>query len=179
MLPAPLAQAIDELASLDPEHEEAVLHRWRDGVTGPSRPGAPSKLPEAVIAATDALSAHLPPLLRDEEGLAHLAGLLGKPGGEVVFAWCLASTWRRDVELAHFLALASADPAFRERVPAVARDRVVCGPLLDALACATLLGDGTVLAQPVNAEARARLEILIWEAGASGREVPVLGRWVW
>src|SRR5262249_32883957 len=31
----------------------------------------------------------------------------------------------------------------------------------------------------VNAEARARLEILIWEAGASAREIPELGKWLW
>jgi hypothetical protein len=31
----------------------------------------------------------------------------------------------------------------------------------------------------MNAEARARLEILIWEAGASALELPALGAWVW
>src|SRR5262249_24106022 len=60
-----------------------------------------------------------------------------------------------------------------------ARARVVQGPLLDALACAPLLGDGSQLSLPANVEARARLEILIWEAGASALEVPALGRWIW
>src|SRR5205807_826008 len=68
---------------------------------------------------------------------------------------------------------------FRARVAAVARGRVVEGPLLDALACAPLLGTGNELALPENAEARARLEILIWEAGASALEVPELGKWIW
>ena len=40
-------------------------------------------------------------------------------------------------------------------------------------------GHRRALRQPANAEARARLEILIWEAGASAREVPELGRWLW
>jgi serine/threonine-protein kinase len=55
----------------------------------------------------------------------------------------------------------------------------VQGPLLDALGCAPLLGDGAQLALPLNAEARARLEILIWEAGARAVEVPELGKWLW
>ena len=69
------------------------------------------------------------------------------------------------MRLAPLLARAAPRPELRERVAAVARDRVVEGPLLDALACAPLLGDGAALALPANAEARARLEILVWEAG--------------
>ena len=57
--------------------------------------------------------------------------------------------------------------------------RLPPGQPLDALGCAPLLGDGARLALPENAEARARLEILIWEAGASAREIPLLGRWLW
>ncbi len=41
------------------------------------------------------------------------------------------------------------------------------------------LGDGADLSLPGNAEARARLEILLWEAGASALEVPHLGPWLW
>src|SRR5262249_38196659 len=67
----------------------------------------------------------------------------------------------------------------REHVLAIARARIIEGPLLDALACAPLLGDGVDLAAPDNAEARARLDILIWEAGASSLEIPDLGRWLW
>jgi len=61
----------------------------------------------------------------------------------------------------------------------VARDRVVEGPLVDAIACAPLIGSGIELVKPENAEARARLEILIWEAGASALEVPGLAKWLW
>src|SRR5579862_5561347 len=59
------------------------------------------------------------------------------------------------------------------------RARVVEAPLLEALAAAPLLGDGAWLASPENAQVRARLELLIWEAGASAVEVPELGAWIW
>ena len=98
---------------------------------------------------------------------------------EVLFSWCAASVWRRDVQMARLLAAAAVQPAFGDRAAAVARDRVVEGPLLDALACTPLLGEGGELARPENVEARARLEILIWEAGASAIEVPALGAWLW
>ncbi len=85
--------------------------------------------------------------------------------------------------MAPLLRMALARPALRDRVHLVARDRVVEGPLLDALACAPLLGqlldDPALRTLPANAEARARLEILIWEAGASALEVPALGKWLW
>ena len=48
-----------------------------------------------------------------------------------------------------------------------------------AIACAPLLGNGADLALPESVEARARLDILIWEAGASALEVPHLGPWIW
>jgi serine/threonine-protein kinase len=56
---------------------------------------------------------------------------------------------------------------------------VVEGPLLDAIRCAPLLGEGKELVSAENAEARARLEILIWEAGASALEIAEVGEWVW
>jgi serine/threonine-protein kinase len=56
---------------------------------------------------------------------------------------------------------------------------VIQGPLLDALACAPLAGSGAELAAPDYEQARARLEILIWDAGASAQAAPELGPWVW
>ena len=70
------------------------------------------------------------------------------------------------------------DGPVRERAVAIARERVVEGPLVDALACAPLLGDGVELSLPENGEALARMEILIWEAGASALEVHDFGRWL-
>ncbi len=89
-----------------------------------------------------------------------------------------ASVRRRDARMAPALARL-AIPELLERVRAVARARVVEGPLEDALLSAPLLGGGAELALPENAEARARLEILVWEAGASALEVPELGAWIW
>jgi serine/threonine-protein kinase len=114
-----------------------------------------------------------------DEGIAELFKRFEEPRGEELFAWCAANVGRRDVHIAKLLAAAAKKPAFRDRVPAVARDRVVQGPLLDALGCAPLIGEGVELSLPANAEARARLEILLWEAGASAIEVPELGRWLW
>src|SRR6185436_7817902 len=96
-----------------------------------------------------------------------------------LLSWCSASAWRRDLHLVRLLTIAAAQPALRGRVVDAARARVLEGPLLDALRCAPLLGDGAALGAPEAAQARARLEILIWEAGASALEVPELGRWLW
>jgi len=175
MLPASIAEAVAELSTLEADAEARVLARWRDGGRG-TGDGA---LPARARVAADALSDALPSLLSSEEALDAITPHLGEAAGGVIFAWCAASTWRRDVELAHLLHLASHEPALKDAVPEVARARVVRGPLLDALACATLSGSGRDLGAPEHAEVRARIEILVWEAGASGLEVHALGPWIW
>ncbi len=180
MLPEPAHAALATLTTLlaaQPELEGALRARWRSG----GRAGAArlAELPAEVRAAADVLGGALPALTQSDVDVAALDALFADPGGEILFSWCSASTWRRDTRMARLLARAVTHVDFRGRVAAVARDRVVEGPLHDALACAPLLGDGTQLALPENAEARARLEILIWEAGASAVEVPDLGRWIW
>ena len=86
------------------------------------------------------LGQSLPALAASDDAIA-LSEVFAEPAGEVLLSWCAASTWRRrDVSMALLLALAAAHP-LRERVARIARDRVVEGPLLDALACAPLLGD--------------------------------------
>jgi hypothetical protein len=179
-------QAQDALSALavslaaQPELDEAMRLRWRgrarDGTT--ERLTAP--LPADLSAAADVLGSALPALTQAAGEVTALGDLFADPtGGAVLLAWCAASTSRRDARLARLLAIAATHPGFRDRVASVARDRVVEGPLLDALECAPLLGDGTQLSLPENAEARARLEILVWEAGASAIEVPLLGTWLW
>ncbi len=138
-----------------------------------------SGLPDEVLDAANRLAETLPSLTQSDPQLASLGALFGEPAGEVLLAWCSASVWRADVRMAPLLAMAAADPALRDSVTFVARDRVVQGPLLDALACAPRLGTGSFLGLPGGAETRARLEILIWEAGASAVEVPSLGPWLW
>jgi eukaryotic-like serine/threonine-protein kinase len=165
-----------------PELESAMRARWSSGAMYPTAPVAGElrvELREDQRAAANVLGRALPPMTHVDSGIAALGELFGEPEGEVLFAWCGASVWRRDARLARLLEIAAAHPAFRERVARVARDRVVEGPLHDALACAPLLGDGAALASPDNVQARARLEILFWEAGASAVEVPHLAKWLW
>ncbi len=182
MLPAQVQSALATLAAListSPDLEAALAQRWR-GPGGQAVSGQVyGTLPEEARAAAGLLETSLPPLMHAEGDAAALGAAMGEPGAEALFSWCAASTWRRDIHVARLLATCATRPAFRERVPAVARARVVEGPLLDAHACAPLLGDGTQLNLSVNAEARARLEILIWEAGASALELPDLGAWLW
>src|SRR4029078_7776460 len=99
------------------------------------------------------------------DDLAELGKRFTTDTGPLLLLWCYSTTWRRDVELARLLAIAAKQTDYEERVAIVASARVVEGPLLDALGCAPLLGSGETLRLPEHAEARARLEILIWEAG--------------
>ena len=136
---------LDAAIAARPDLAAVLSARFRTGRT---------ELPEALAAHADLLDATLS---RGE--------LLE---GAAVLAWCHGNVGRRDVQLAPLL----------EKLPdarAIARGRVTEGPLLDALACAPLMGE---IDATENTEARARLEILIWEAGASAIEVPVLGRWI-
>jgi|GEM_PF-533523 len=162
-----------------PELEEAVRDRWRVRVRGSAAAQHDRKLPDALRAAADLLARELPLQTHAASDVTALAERFASPGGPLLLLWCYASTWRKDAQLAALLARARTVPGFEERVAAVAADRVIEGPLLDALGCVPLLGTGAALRLPANAEARARLEILIWEAGASAREVPAFGRWLW
>ncbi|HEU4534733.1 MAG TPA: serine/threonine-protein kinase [Polyangiaceae bacterium] len=99
--------------------------------------------------------------------------------GEAFAALAAAEDDRKGEAAARLRSLAEAQPELRDAIAEAARARVVGGPLLEALHCAPLLGGGGEIGLPANAEARARLEILLWEAGASGLEVPALGAWVW
>jgi hypothetical protein len=176
MLPAPVRDALALLAS-PPDSFLTLLpalgERWRRGPLGDAGLSIEQR------AAADILDRALPTLTRSPSSASELAQLLGTPAGEVVFAWAAASASHRDARLVRILAAAVAEPSIGERGVAAARDRVVEGPLVDALACAPLLGDGAALALPENAQARARLEILIWEAGASALAAPELGAWLW
>ena len=178
MIPPKAQDALTLLAASladRPDLVDAVRVRWLPGARK-----ADGTLAADVRASADALGEVLPPLTQTEGDVVALGQLFkGDAAGEVLFAWCASSIWRRDARIARLLTLAAAQPGYRERVPPVARGRVVEGPLLDALACAPLLGPGAELALPGNAEARARLEILLWEAGASALEVPHLGPWLW
>jgi len=161
----------------EPELESSVGSRWRTG----GRRAIDLELapiPDAVRAHADQLATSLPELTQSDEETDALGELFNGPFGRVLFLWCTASTWRRDIRLARLLDIA-ARSGYGEHVAIAARGRVVEGPLLDALSCVPLLGDGEQLVSPENGEAVARLEILIWEAGSSALEVPALGAWLW
>jgi eukaryotic-like serine/threonine-protein kinase len=162
-----------------PELEEAVRDRWRIRLRGSGAAQHDRVLPDALRAAADLLGHELPLQTHTASDVSALGERFASPSGPLLLLWCYSSTWRKDTVLAGLLAIARKVPGFEERVATVAADRVIEGPLLDALGCAPLLGTGAALRLPVNAEARARLEILIWEAGASAREVPEFGRWLW
>ena len=176
MISTQLLEAFSTLAATfatEPETEEEVRNRWRVG----DQVG--NDLADEIRNAADLLTREIPELTHSADGVAALGALFEEAAGEVLLTWCSASAWRRDVWIAPLLGMARERPDLRDEVPGVASDRVIAGPLYDALACVPLLGDGTQLELPANAEARARLEILIWEAGASALEVPDLGRWIW
>ncbi|HTQ03459.1 MAG TPA: serine/threonine-protein kinase [Polyangiaceae bacterium] len=146
------------------------------------RSAAPRSTPELtpdVRSAAQRLAEELPAVTQSEAGVTALSPLFADERAVPLLAFCAASTARRDVRLAALLTAARRHPELAERIVAIARDRVVSGPLLDALGCAPLLGTGHELGLPENAQARARLEILVWEAGASALEVPALGAWLW
>jgi len=182
MLSLQAEEALSTLAAaLDgqPELEEAVRDRWRIRLRGSSAAQHDRSLPEALRSAADLLGQELPTQTHGASDLKALGERFASPCGTLLLLWCYASTWRKDAELAGLLAIARRVPGFEERVAAVAADRVIEGPLLDAFGCVPLMGTGAALRLPANAEARARLEILLWEAGASARELPAFGRWLW
>jgi serine/threonine-protein kinase len=100
------------------------------------------------------------------------------PSARITLLAAQADSSRHDVLFSVLLgALKSHAPA--HEIEAAARARIINGPLVDALSCLPFLGGGEALLLHENREAVARLEILIWEAGASAREVPSLGAWLW
>jgi serine/threonine-protein kinase len=180
MLSAMAAEALQTLTrSLAdaPDTARALCDHWRPG-RGGSEPIA-TPLSDEQRAAADRLGGELADLTHAEKPAAALVELFAQPAGEVLLAWLGTNTWRRGAHFAGLLAASASRPPLARRAAEVARDRVVEGPLVDALGCAPLLGGGADLALPENAQARARLEILLWEAGASALEVPALGPWLW
>src|SRR6478735_7807522 len=138
-----LATALDGQAEL----EEAVRDRWRIRLRSSATAQNELALPEALRSAADLLAHDLPLQTHTASDVAALGARFASPAGSLLLLWCYASTWRKDVELAKLLGIARAVPGFEERVAAVAADRVIEGPLLDALGCAPLLGTGTALRQ--------------------------------
>ena len=145
MLSVPAEEAFSTLSNAlvgQPELEGAVRDRWRIRVRGSASTQHDIVLPEALRTAADLLSRELPLQTHSAADIAALGQRFATPSGALLLLWCYASTWRKDIELAKLLGIARAVPGFEERVATVAADRVIEGPLLDALLCATLLGTG-------------------------------------
>ncbi|MFO0696150.1 MAG: serine/threonine-protein kinase [Polyangiales bacterium] len=175
MLPEPVQEALSTLATALESHTplaEELVQGWRSG-----RPS--SALGADVRAAVELVDRALPNLSKSTSGVAELGRLFGERRGLPVFLWCEGNVSHPEARIARILASASTQKELKERVPAVARRRIVEGPLQDAIACAPLLGRGDRLSLPENRQARARIEILIWEAGASALQLPELGGWLW
>ncbi len=180
MLSAKAIEALSVIASSVAEHpalDEALKTHF-------SRRANPfcsdaSDLPKELAKWADVFDDELTSLLESGKSGDEHRELFAKPGVCVVLNWCEAHAAKRNLQLWSVLGRCATLMPLRDKVRAVARCRVVQGPLLDALGCAPLLGDGTELASTDNAQARARLEILIWEVGARALEVPTLGRWLW
>ncbi len=170
-LAADLQRLSDALAA-DPQLAPKLHHRWRQELRGEAASIAPEELAQAAD--------------RVEHALGHfgdyasvLTSALDGPESELLFIWCAANAANPEARMRDLLAAAVAHPEHGPRARILARNRVVQGPLQDALGCVPLLGDGNALADPANFEAVARMEILFWEAGARALQLPDLGRWIW
>lgn len=104
---------------------------------------------------------------------------LDEAAGGLVFSWCAAHVDDPEALMADLLKLAITHDGHKRRARIAARNRVIQGPLEDALGCIPLLGNGQELNDPTIVEAFARVEILVWEAGARALQLPELGEWIW
>jgi len=140
-----------------------------------ARPG----LDQALTSAAKVVDEEMPGLTLTDSTADEWKAVLTSDVDNAALLWCFASVARPDVQLADILTAANTVPKYRERVEHAARSRVLEGPLFDALMCVPLLGSGKGLDHEENAGARSRIEILLWEAGASAVQIPELGRWIW
>ncbi|MBK8256167.1 MAG: serine/threonine protein kinase [Polyangiaceae bacterium] len=190
MVAPELVDAFSTLASAFAESDailRAVASRWRAHLhtTAQAHGAAPEStgvdMSAEVGTAADLVGDTLPALTRETHADEIVLELWKGPSKTVLLAFAEACTARRDVYLSPILRVALRDAKkgsdLLNRIQAMARERVTEGPLVDALNCAPYLG--SQISDATNAEARARLEILIWEAGASALEVPALGPWLW
>ena len=171
-----LDQALQSLGAAvenDPRLAEVLHVHWG---SGPLEERA--VLAAEVSTAAELVDRELPAWTR-EVSAADARSVLNDGRGRLVFLWCRANAARIDARLSTVLTVALSIPELSEAADLLARRRVIEGPLRDALMCVPLLGTGDQLELPDNEQARARMEILIWEAGASALQIPQLGKWIW
>ncbi|MCH2110899.1 MAG: hypothetical protein MK135_16395, partial [Polyangiaceae bacterium] len=177
MLPAKLATNLELLSKAladDPMLSDLLSAHWVSRGRDPE-----AALSEEEAAAADAIDRSLPSLSRSDSLAARLKDSLEGSSGNLILLWCEASVGRSDIQIAPLLSLAHEVDHSKERTQQLAHERLLQGPGLDALNCAPLIGPGSYLASEEATQARARLEILIWNAGASAMSCPRLGDWLW
>jgi eukaryotic-like serine/threonine-protein kinase len=133
-------------------------------------------LPPDVASAARALAAELERLTKTGGEPALPVRLFEGTSGAIVLAWAESVASRSDVVIAGLLDLALRAHQAPSRLIRAARARVLAGPLIDALRCLPLAGDTEWFAE--DAAARARIELLVWEAGAAALSIPRLGAWL-
>lgn len=133
-------------------------------------------LPPSAADAARALAAELSRLTRTGGEPACPRSMFQGVSGAILLAWAESAGPRSDVVIAGLLELGLRAHQAPSRLIRAARARVLHGPLIDALRCLPLAGDPEwVLDDP---KARARFELLVWEAGASALALPGLGAWL-
>lgn len=159
-----LARSVAQAVGRTPEARAALTQGWARGAVG--QPAA-DELAEALRArAGTATGVAGVPIASDDDSRA------------VVAAWCTAVAGDRTVVLAPLLSALSHAEHTRAEIEHAARARLMQGPLLDALSCARLGGNGEWLDRAEHAPVRARLELVIWEAGQLAQSAPDVGRWL-
>lgn len=175
MIPAKVEEAFSCIAQGTrdaPGTIDAIVSLWEGGrANGPIAPD--------LLRAAREIERALPALTRTNSARDRLAPLLTDFRADMLLAWATASSARADVRLEPILTLALETASLSDRALDIARDRVVQGPLEDALAVAALLGDRLDFGKSENRELRARLEILLWEAGAAALSIPEFSMLLW
>lgn len=177
----PLHEALDDLAARFRgriELQFEVARHW-SGRADDRVAASGSGLEPGVLGLADRVASGLRQVFAMGSADTQVASLLNELRSSVILTWCSTQVDRRDLHFSELLIASQAHPELRLWGVELARARVIRGPLLDALQVAPLLGSGDALAAPENTEARARLEILIWEAGACALDLPFMGRWIW
>ena len=150
MLPAPAQEALSTLTtawSERPELVSAIRTRWRGGSRSAAAAEADSELPEDVRAAADVLAECAARRYASRRPTSRCSASSSRSPP----ATCSSRGARRARGGATCGSRGCSPSRRRSRRFAIAcrrspRERVVEGPLLDALACAPLLGDGEALA---------------------------------
>jgi hypothetical protein len=180
MLPQPVLDAFE------------ALHRWRSSHADPVQAAAwlraywlspldalgDTLADPSMVTPAELLDRALPALTRSQQGTAALLALHEQAVGDIARLWLKASVARRDVRLAPWIQARIAREGPTAELDELACARVLEGTLVDALACVPLTGSPARMRDPARERILARLEILLWEAGASALSLPHLAPWV-